>query len=165
EREIFVESGARESVFLERPMAVAIGHDAAEEVPAKRTYLLLDQDTIQILGVDGINPAVNYTHEMAIDYLYDSQKKESTPLGTGDIAPLAAQKILAIFSDLKTRGYIEKEVYIWGSDEKNIADRILGESNLHWRKIKLEYAIDGASIVIDDLAPRLRLKTKQASRT
>ena len=63
------------------------------------------------------------------------------------------------------RGYIEKEVYIWGSDEKNIVDRILGESNLHWRKIKLEYAINGASIVIDDLAPRWRLKTKQASRT
>jgi hypothetical protein len=52
-------------------MAVALGHSTAETVHQKRTYLLFDQDIIQVFAVDGIAIKQEYAIQGALHVLKD----------------------------------------------------------------------------------------------
>lgn len=155
-KQILYESGARVVYFLERPMAVAIGHSISENIPARRAYLLLDQDVIQVLGVDGLEVTVNYACELELDYLHDLRQNVGSCLGIGGVSPAVRERILGFFNDLQGRGYLDSGVYVWGSSDQARADFIFDGSGFRWTTIKQEYAIEGTFQVMSDLKSLMR---------
>lgn len=150
-KHILIESGARVVFLLERTMAVALGHSTVETVPKKRTYLLFDQDIIQVFAVDGMEVAIDYTCETEMDYFMDSRNSSFSMLGNNEVTPAAKERISALLSDLKERGFMESGIYVWGSTGEEQVHQILADNHRDGIAIKQEYAIQGALDVFKNI--------------